>query len=51
MGAKPRISAAVAMVLAVNCPPQEPGPGQAASSIAFSSPALMRPPAWAPMAS
>ena len=41
----------IAMVLAVYCPPQAPAPGQVASSISFSSSALIRPAASAPIAS
>ena len=37
MGEMPRNSPAIAMVLAVNWPPQAPGPGQAAASRASSS--------------
>ena len=51
IGETPSISKAVAMVLAVNCPPQAPAPGQAWFSISRSSPASMRPALWAPMAS
>ena len=51
IGETPSISKAVAMVLAVNCPPQAPAPGQAWSSTSFSSLASMRPELKAPMAS
>jgi len=51
MGDTPSISKAVDMVLAVNCPPQAPSPGQAAHSMPFSSAASMRPALKAPMAS
>ncbi len=43
MGEMPRNSAAVAMVLAVNCPPQAPAPGQAAFSRALSCSSDIRP--------
>ena len=43
MGANPIISMTVAMVLAVNCPPQAPAPGQARFSIASKSVSLMLP--------
>ncbi len=39
------------MVLAVNCPPQEPAPGQAASSTRFRPASSRRPALWAPTAS
>ena len=47
-GLMPRKSSAVAMVLAVNWPPQAPAPGQAAFSISISSSAVSLPAAWAP---
>ena len=43
-GLMPRKSSAVAIVLAVNMPPQAPAPGQAADSSACSSAAVMLPP-------
>ena len=51
MGATPRNARVVAMVLAVNWPPQAPAPGQARSSSARRSLSLMVPAAWAPTAS
>ncbi len=51
MGEMPRNSPAMAMVLAVNWPPQAPGPGQAAASRASSSASLILPAAWEPMPS
>ncbi len=50
-GEIPSTSNAIAIVLAVNWPPQAPAPGDAASSIAVSSSSVMRPAAWAPTAS
>ena len=43
-GLMPRKSSAVAIVLAVNCPPQAPAPGQAADSSSCSSAPVMLPP-------
>ena len=51
MGEIPMNSITVDMVLAVNWPPQAPAPGQATSSSFFKSPSLIRPAAFAPMAS
>ena len=51
MGEIPSISNAMAMVLAVNWPPQAPAPGQAWSSMSFSSRSVILPDAWAPTAS
>ena len=48
MGEIPRISKAVAMVLAVNCPPHAPGPGQAWLSRSSSSASVIFLAAWAP---
>ena len=51
IGEMPMTDRAMAMVLAVNWPPQAPAPGQTALSTAF-RPASSRVPAeWAPMAS
>src|SRR5206468_1332588 len=50
-GETPSISNAVAIVLAVNCPPQAPSPGQAAHSMAWSSSGPIFPALHAPMAS
>ncbi len=47
----PMISKAVAIVFAVNWPPQAPGPGEATSSSSWRSSSLMSPAAWAPIAS
>ena len=44
----PSASAAAAIVLAVNMPPQEPSVGQAARSISSSSARVIRPSAQAP---
>ena len=44
-------SKAMAMVLAVNWPPQAPAPGLAASSSSSSSSSVILPAAWAPTAS
>ena len=49
--AMPRNSQAIAMVFAVNWPPQAPTPGQATDSSAQRSPSLIRPAACAPTAS
>ena len=51
IGEIPSISKAVGMVLAVNCPPQAPSPGQARFSISLSSAALIFPELNAPTAS
>ena len=51
IGETPSSSQTVAIVFAVNCPPQAPGPGQAASSSARSRSPLIRPAACAPTAS
>ncbi len=51
IAAMPRNSHTIAIVLAVNCPPHAPAPGQALSSRSLSSTRLMRPAAWAPTAS
>ena len=51
MGEMPIISKAVAIVFAVNWPPQAPAPGQARLSISLSSCAEMRPALKAPTAS
>ena len=50
-GEMPRNSMTVDMVLAVNCPPHAPAPGQAESSMAFSCSALILPRPYAPTAS
>ena len=50
-GLTPRNSSAIAIVLAVNCPPHAPAPGQAASSTAFRRASSMRPAPCAPTAS
>ncbi len=50
-GEMPSTSKAMAIVLAVNWPPQAPAPGEATSSISVSSSSVMRPAAWAPTAS
>jgi len=47
-GERPRNSHTIAMVLAVNCPPQAPAPGQAAFSMASSSSSSIFPAACAP---
>ncbi len=49
--AMPRNSLAIAMVFAVNCPPQAPAPGHAASSSVHISASLSVPAALAPTAS
>ncbi len=51
IGEMPRNSNAIAIVLAVNWPPQAPAPGLAASSSAISRSSLIFPAAWAPTAS
>ena len=51
IGVMPSISNAMAIVLAVNWPPQAPAPGLAAISIALSSSSSILPAAWAPTAS
>ncbi len=51
IGDSPIISLTIAMVLAVNWPPQAPAPGQATSSSARSSLSSIRPAAVAPTAS
>ena len=51
IGEMPSISPAIAIVLAVNWPPQAPAPGQATSSSARSSSSVMLPAAQAPTAS
>ena len=50
-GEMPSTSNAIAIVLAVNCPPQAPAPGEATFSISVSSSSVIRPAAWAPTAS
>ena len=50
-GEMPRTSNAMAIVLAVNCPPQAPAPGLAATSISRSSSSVILPAACAPTAS
>gem|GEM_PF-5409936 len=51
IGEIPIIDRAMAMVLAVNWPPQAPAPGQTALSTAFRPASSREPAAWAPMAS
>ena len=51
IGAMPRNSETSAIVLAVNCPPQAPAPGQAEVSSILSRASLMLPRACAPIAS
>ena len=51
MGEIPSISKAIAIVLAVNWPPQAPAPGEATCSSSSSSSSLRVPAAWAPTAS
>ena len=51
IGDTPSSSHAVDIVLAVNCPPHAPGPGQAASSSAASRASVSAPAACAPTAS
>ena len=48
MGERPMNSITVDMVLAVNCPPQAPAPGQAWSSRSFNSALVISPAALAP---
>ena len=50
-GLMPMNSSAVAIVLAVNWPPQAPGPGQERSSISRSSSSEILPARYAPIAS
>ncbi len=50
-GEMPRNSRAVAMVFAVNWPPQAPGPGHERSSISRSSSRVIFPARYAPIAS
>ena len=50
-GEIPIISKAIAIVLAVNCPPQAPDPGDATSTSSSSSSSVMSPAAWRPTAS
>ena len=49
--AMPIASATHAIVLAVNCPPQEPADGQALHSISYRSASVIFPAACAPTAS
>ena len=51
IGDRPQNSIAMAMVFAVNWPPQAPAPGQARSSRSFSSSSVILPAACAPTAS
>ena len=51
IGEMPSTSKAIAIVLAVNWPPQAPTPGEATSSSATSCCSVMRPAACAPTAS
>ena len=51
MGESPRNSSAIAIVLAVNCPPQAPAPGHTRSSSSFRSASVILPAAWLPTAS
>ncbi len=51
MGERPTNSSAIAIVFAVNWPPHAPAPGQATSSISFSSASVILPAACAPTAS
>jgi hypothetical protein len=51
IGEMPSISKASAIVLAVNWPPQAPGPGEAAPSSSLRSSSDILPTAWAPTAS
>jgi hypothetical protein len=51
IGDRPMTDRAMAMVLAVNWPPQAPAPGQTAVSTAFRPASSRAPAAWAPMAS
>ena len=50
-GREPRNSIAVLIVLAVNWPPQAPGPGQTTFSISYSSSSVILPARYAPIAS
>ena len=50
-GEMPMTSKAMAIVLAVNWPPQAPAPGEATSSISVSCSSVILPAAWAPTAS
>ena len=50
-GEMPRASKAIAIVLAVNWPPQAPAPGLATDSSSCRSSSLILPAAWAPTAS
>ena len=47
----PSASQTIAIVFAVNWPPQAPAPGHATSSSVWKSASLMMPDAWAPTAS
>ena len=51
VGESPRNSSAIAMVFAVNWPPQAPAPGHASSSRSCSSSALIVPAMYAPIPS
>ena len=51
IGLMPIISNAIAIVLAVNWPPQAPAPGLAAASMSASSWSVILPAAFAPTAS
>jgi hypothetical protein len=51
IGEMPSTSSAIAIVLAVNWPPQAPDPGEATFSSAISSSSVIRPAACAPTAS
>ena len=51
IGEIPSTSSAIAIVLAVNWPPQAPAPGLATFSSSISSCSVMLPAAWAPIAS
>ena len=50
-GEMPSASNAIAIVFAVNCPPQAPAPGEATSSSSCSSSSLILPDANSPTAS
>ena len=50
-GDRPRISITMLIVLAVNWPPQAPGPGHAAASMSYSSSSEILPARYAPIAS
>ena len=50
-GEMPSASKAIAIVFAVNCPPQAPAPGEAASSSSCSSSSVILPAANSPTAS